>query len=79
MACNKRPVSSRELDSIVDAIEADINAKPRTEMTSHELGEMVMQKLRTVDEIAYVRFASVYRKFKDKEEFLKEMTKLLGD
>ena len=58
-------------------IEQNIKSKNKNEISSQEIGEMVMEKLRPVDEIAYVRFASVYRKFKDKEEFLEEMKKLL--
>ena len=77
LACNKRPVSAKQVEAMADQVEAEINARSRNEVTSNEIGEMVMERLRGVDEIAYVRFASVYRKFKDKTEFLAEMKKLL--
>lgn len=77
LACNKRPVTSGETVSIVESIEAELQARGRNEFSSAEIGELVMEKLRDLDEIAYVRFASVYRKFKDKAEFLDEMKKLL--
>lgn len=77
LACNKRPISPNEIESIVDEIENNIKGKFKTEVNSKEIGEMVMEKLRGIDEISYVRFASVYRKFKDKAEFLEEMKKLL--
>ncbi len=79
LACNKRPVSPKEMEAMVDEIENQIKAKSKTEVTSQEIGGLVMDKLRQTDEIAYVRFASVYRKFKDKAEFLDEMKKILGD
>ena len=77
LACNKRPVSKQEMDQIVDRIEEEIHARGKPEISSHEIGEMVVQKLREVDEIAYVRFASVYRKFQDKQEFLEELKRLM--
>lgn len=77
LACNKRPVTTKEIEAMVDDLENQIKAKFKTEVASQEIGEMVMEKLRGTDEIAYVRFASVYRKFKDKAEFLEEMKKLL--
>jgi len=77
LACNKRPVTSKEIEAMVDDLENQIKAKFKTEVNSKEIGELVMEKLRQTDEIAYVRFASVYRKFKDKAEFLEEMKKLL--
>lgn len=77
LACNKRPVSAKQMETMADQVEAEINTLSKSEITSHDIGGIVMQKLRDVDEIAYVRFASVYRKFKDKEEFLEEMKKLL--
>lgn len=77
LACNKRPVTTKEIETMVDDLENQIKAKFKTEVSSKEVGEMVMEKLRGTDEIAYVRFASVYRKFKDKAEFLEEMKKLL--
>ena len=77
LACNKRPVTAKQMETMADQVEAEINARSRNEVKSHEIGEIVMSKLRDVDEIAYVRFASVYRKFADKAEFLEEMKKLL--
>ncbi len=77
LACNKRPVTSFEMAAMADDIEAQLHAQGKAEVESKQIGEMVMAKLREVDEIAYVRFASVYRKFADKAEFLEEMKKLL--
>ena len=77
LACNKRPVSAKQMETMADHVEADVNALPRSQVTSKIIGELVMKQLRGVDEIAYVRFASVYRKFADKAEFLEEMKKLL--
>jgi len=77
LACNKRPVTSFEMAAMVDQIEADLQATGKSEIPSKDIGELVMAKLRMVDEIAYVRFASVYRKFADTAEFLEEMKKLL--
>ncbi len=77
LACNKRPVSAKQIENMADQVEGEINSRSKNEIESHDIGEIVMKHLRQVDEIAYVRFASVYRKFKDKEEFLEEMKKLL--
>ncbi len=77
LACNKRPVDSRQMEQAVDEIEAEISTRGKPEISSQEIGEMVMAKLKVLDEIAYVRFASVYRKFKDKEEFLEELKRLM--
>ncbi len=77
LGCNKRPVSSKQMETMADQVEAEINTRSKSEISSHDIGGIVMEMLRNVDEIAYVRFASVYRKFKDKEEFLEEMKKLL--
>ena len=77
LACNKRPVSAKEIEAMVDEIENQVKTRFKAEVTSQDIGELVMAKLRLTDEIAYVRFASVYRKFKDKAEFLDEMKKLL--
>jgi len=76
LACNKRPVSAKQMESMVETIEADIHASGRNEVSSAEIGEMVISKLREVDEVAYIRFASVYRDFQDMNEFLAEMNKL---
>lgn len=77
LACNKRPVTSTEIGGIVDEIEAELNARGKSEVDSKLIGEMVMERLRKLDDIAYVRFASVYRKFADTAEFLTEMKRLL--
>ena len=65
------------MQAMVERIETELNARGSAEVSSKDIGELVMTTLREVDEIAYVRFASVYRNFKDKEEFLEEMKKLL--
>ena len=77
LACNKRPVTSFEIDNRVAEIEAELNATGKSEIESKDIGEMVMLRLKVVDEIAYVRFASVYRKFADTAEFLEEMKRIL--
>ncbi len=77
LACNKRPVAGQQMQTMLDAIEADLNTRSRSDIPSKEIGELVMSKLREVDEIAYVRFASVYRRFQDAAEFLEEIRKLL--
>jgi transcriptional repressor NrdR len=77
LACNKRPVTSNEMQAIVERIETELNARGTAEVPSKDIGELVMTTLREVDEIAYVRFVSVYRNFKDKKEFFEEMKKLL--
>lgn len=78
LACNKRPISEKKLESIVEEIEEELLALSKKEITSQEIGELVMKKLKDIDEVAYVRFASVYRKFKDKNEFFDELKGLLG-
>jgi len=77
LACNKRPVSLKRIEAVVDEIETQLHELSKNEISSKHIGELVMQRLRTVDEIAYVRFASVYRKFQDKTEFFEELKKLL--
>jgi len=77
LACNKRPVSIKKIEAMVDEIESRLYELSRSEVTSKHIGELVMEKLRETDEIAYVRFASVYRKFQDKTEFLNELKKML--
>ncbi|MFH2035533.1 MAG: transcriptional regulator NrdR [Candidatus Zixiibacteriota bacterium] len=77
LACNKRPVSAKKVEAMVDEIEARLHELSKNEVTSQFIGEMIMEKLKEVDEVAYVRFASVYRKFQDKEEFFKEIKKML--
>lgn len=77
LACNKRPVDAKTIDTMASEIEAQLQGQSKNEVSSKYIGELVMEKLRQVDEIAYVRFASVYRKFADKAEFLDELKKLL--
>ena len=78
IACTKRPVSIAQIEAIVDEIESEVYSLQEREVSTKQIGELVMDKLRKLDEIAYVRFASVYRAFKDKREFMEELSKLLG-
>ncbi len=78
LATNKRPVSQKQIENIVIDIESKLFNLSKQEVQSHVIGEMVMEKLRELDDVAYVRFASVYRKFRDKEEFYAEIRKLLN-
>jgi transcriptional repressor NrdR len=75
-ACKKRPISIKKIDSIVDKIENEIQSLSQTEIRSQLIGETVINELQNLDEVAYVRFASVYRQFKSKEEFLKELKEM---
>ena len=77
-ACEKRPVSIDQLDNMIDEIEAIIQNSLDREVSSEKIGELVMDKLKNIDEVAYVRFASVYRQFKDINTFMNELNKLLG-
>lgn len=79
MSCNKRPVSMEQIEAVVTEIETTIVNSMRKEITSKEIGEMVMDKLKSIDDVAYVRFASVYRKFKDIDSFMQELSKILDD
>lgn len=76
-ACEKRPVSMEQIEHIVDEIERAIEKGHEQEVNSKEIGEWVMEKLHHADEVAYVRFASVYRQFKDVNEFMEVVKKLL--
>ncbi|MEK6843052.1 MAG: transcriptional regulator NrdR [Candidatus Micrarchaeota archaeon] len=76
-ACEKRPISHEKIEETVDEIERDIRKKEGTEISSTEIGEMVMDKLKKLDKVAYIRFASVYREFADLNEFEGEVKKLL--
>jgi len=78
-ACEKRPVSINELEKLVEEIETQILNSLQREITSKDIGEMVMAKLKNLDEVAYVRFASVYRQFKDINTFMDELRKLLNE
>lgn len=75
-SCEKRPVSLDIIEKLVDDLELELHNNLVREIQSNELGEIVMSKLKTLDEIAYVRFASVYRQFKDIEEFKRELNNL---
>lgn len=77
-ACQKRPVSRQQLESITDDIEKSINNKMITEISSSDIGEMVMKRLKDIDEVSYVRFASVYRQFKDINTFMEEIKNLIS-
>lgn len=76
-ACEKRPVSSEAIERMVQEIERELADIADREVTSRRIGEMLMAKLRQVDQVAYVRFASVYREFKDIEQFLDELRPML--
>lgn len=76
-ACEKRPVSAEEINSIVMRVEETIQEKEEKEIPSKEIGELVMQELKKIDDVAYVRFASVYRSFRDINEFMEELKGLL--
>lgn len=77
LACNKRPISSKKIASLVDEIEEKLQNLSKTDITSKEVGREVMRTLKELDEVAYVRFASVYHKFKDINEFMDELKGLL--
>ena len=76
-ACEKRPVSIEKIDEIVNYIENEINKNYSSEVEAKYIGEMVMEKLKDIDEVSYVRFASVYRQFKDINTFVNELKNIL--
>ena len=78
-ACDKRKIPLPVLEQIADEIEQELQGALDREVTTEEVGEMVMRRLKNVDEVAYVRFASVYRQFKDIDTFMQELTKLLNN
>ena len=78
-ACEKRPVALQEIEKIADDIELDLMGKLDHEISTEHIGNMVMDRLKDIDEVAYVRFASVYRQFKDIDTFMAELTKLLSN
>ena len=78
-ACEKRPVSLDEIEKAVDRIETELQNSLDREVTSVHIGELAMDKLKDLDEVAYVRFASVYRQFKDINTFMDELAKLLSE
>jgi transcriptional repressor NrdR len=77
-ACEKRPVAPARLDAIVDEIETLLHDAEEREIATSRVGSLVMERLRELDKVAYVRFASVYRKFEDVDEFLLELKNLIG-
>ena len=78
-ACEKRPVPVAELERIADEIEQELQNSMEREIRTADIGEKVMERLRSVDQVAYVRFASVYRQFKDLDTFMAELNKLLEE
>ena len=76
-ACEKRPVRVAALEAIADKVEAALQEKPEREMSTEEIGAYVMQELKRLDKVAFVRFASVYRNFRDIDEFKNELNDLL--
>jgi len=78
-ACEKRPVPTPKLEAIVDEIEGVVQESTERELTTTEIGEMIMRGLKKLDKVAYVRFASVYMDFKDVQEFMSELKNLLKD
>ena len=78
-SCHKRPVSTQQIDSMIDEIENQVFNLEEREVSTTMIGEMVMERLKELDEVAYVRFASVYRQFKDINTFMSELTKLLEE
>ena len=77
-ACHKRPVSTDDLQRVVDEIERELHQRFENEVPSSAIGELVMEKLRGMDDVAFIRFASVYREFKDVSDFLQEADQVLG-
>lgn len=78
-ACEKRPVSRKQIENITDEVEKKINNNMITEISSSEIGEIIMENLKRVDEVSYVRFASVYRQFKDINTFMQEIKNLISN
>ena len=78
-ACEKRPVSIEQIENIVNNIETTLQSSLEREITTKQIGELAMEQLKEVDEVSYVRFASVYRQFKDINTFMEELNKLLTE
>ena len=76
-ACHKRPISANDINKLIDDVETEIFAREGKEIPSDEIGEIVMDKIKDLDDVAYVRFASVYREFKDVNTFMSELKKML--
>ena len=77
-ACSKRPIPSSTIERVVQDIEADIYANYESEVTSSQVGDIVMRHLATLDEVAYIRFASVYREFDDAQDFVRAISAIMG-
>jgi transcriptional repressor NrdR len=77
-ACSKRPIPSSTIERVVQDIEADIYANYESEVTSTQVGDIVMRHLATLDEVAYIRFASVYREFDDAQDFVRAISAIMG-
>lgn len=77
LACQKRPVSMKEIDGVVEKVEKLVHSAGEEEFSSRRIGEAVMEELKSLDEVAYVRFASVYRQFTDVSSFMDELNKLV--
>ncbi len=78
-SCEKREISLSQMENVVDSIEKDILNSMKREITSLEIGELVMKYLKNLDEVSYVRFASVYREFKDLESFMNELKQIMSE
>ena len=76
-ACHKRPISANDINKLIDEVETEIFAREEKEIASDEIGSIVMDKFKDLDDVAYVRFASVYREFKDVNTFMSELKKML--
>jgi transcriptional repressor NrdR len=76
-ACQKRPITNEQIDAMVDSIETELRKKDSTDVKTNLIGDMVMDKLKAIDKVAYIRFASVYRDFTDIQSFEKELEKLI--
>ena len=78
-ACHKRPVSAAEIADLVDSVETEVFSREEKEVPSSFIGELIMKKLKNLDPVAYVRFASVYREFKDLDTFMRELAALKNE
>lgn len=76
-ACHKRPISAKQIEEMVDSVEQEVFNRGEREIASDKIGELVMERLKDIDAVAYVRFASVYREFKDVNTFMDELKKIL--
>ncbi len=78
-SCEKRPVTLKQIEELAESVELAVNNTMKREIPSSEIGEMIMERLRELDDVAYVRFASVYREFKDIKTFMKEIETLITE